>query len=352
MNFTLEHPFFKCHEISDGKIYFTKTNEIIVHDYNFKEIEKTHIENKKKDVFSFSYLLSKIIRREIFNLTYHENSYVFSFNNCIIIKGESDEQIFNEFKGNRPLRILNDKRNAKLFFGEYFRNGNEKSKEREIVKIYSKELNADWKSQFTFKKNEIRHVHNIIYDTYENKYIVLTGDSNKESKILAFNLDFKKVEVISQGDQLSRSIEIIPLKEGYIIPTDTPKEKNFIYFLNKLGVVVSKTAVDGSIFHISKYEDFYLATTALEPSLINNQEFVYIYGSLDGLEWVEIAKLKKKHPLFLSKILRYSEIELTKNVGVSFKYVPFFFRNIKGFKDGTYFVKKEEIVAILSCKKV
>ena len=32
---------------------------------------------------------------------------------------------------------------------------------------------------------------------------------------------------------MSRAIDIIPTSEGYVIPTDSPINENFIYFLDK-----------------------------------------------------------------------------------------------------------------------
>jgi len=339
MNFKMFQRHLKCHQIEKNKIIFTKKNEIIIKDYNFN---KTNYFSVSVDgslnyfLFSKSYFLSKILRKEIFNLSSYKTNFVFSYNGNIYL---NFDELFNEYRGSRPLRILNDFHNKKILFGEYFDNKN-----RNSVNVFCKKNESKWESVYTFKPGLIRHIHNIIYDSYVNKYIILTGDTSKESKILSFDSKFKNFEIISQGSQLSRSIDIIPLIDGYIIPTDTPKQKNWIYFLDRKGNIKSKSTVKGSIFHICQYQNFFLASTALEPSNVNNQSFVYMYGSFDGLNWVELFKLEKKHPIFLSKLLRYPEIELTKNIHKSFKYIPFYFRNIKGFIDGTYFLSKNEII--------
>lgn len=342
MKFILGQRHLKCHQIENSKILFTKMNKIVVKDYNFNNIysHKVNLENSFKNFFfSISYFLSKILRKEIFNLSTLRNNYLFSYNGNIYLNNSKKHEAFTEFNGSRPLRILNDYNNNRILFGEYFNN-----KDRISVNIFCKNLESKWESIYTFKPGSIRHIHNIIYDCYLNKYIVLTGDTDKESKILSFDSNFKNFEIISQGSQFSRSIDIIPTKDGYIIPTDTPKQKNYIYFLDRKRNIKSKSNVNGSIFHLCQYQNFFLASTALEPSNVNNQSFVYTYGSLDGINWVELLKYKKKYPLFLSKLFRYPEIELTKNIDNRFEYIPFYFRNIKGFVDGSYFLSKKEIV--------
>jgi hypothetical protein len=342
MKFILGQRHLRCHQIENSKILFTKMNKIVVKDYNFNNIysHKVNLENSFKFFFlSISYFLSKILRKEIFNLSTFRNNYLFSYNGNIYLNNSKKHETFTEFNGSRPLRILNDCNNNRILFGEYFNN-----KDRISVNIFCNNLESKWESIYTFKPGSIRHIHNVIYDSYVNKYIVLTGDTDLESKILSFDPNFKNFETISQGSQFSRSIDVIPTKDGYIIPTDTPKQKNYIYFLDRKRNIKSKSNVNGSIFHLCQYQNFFLASTALEPSSVNNQSFVYTYGSLDGINWVELFKYKKKYPLFLSKLFRYPEIELTKNIDNRFEYIPFYFRNIKGFVDGSYFLSKKEIV--------
>jgi hypothetical protein len=342
MNFILIQKYSKCHQIENNKILFTRKNKIIVTNYNYNEIysQKVNFEKSFSNVlFSVSDFFSKILRKEIFNLSIFNNKYLFSYNGNIYLNNSKKHEAFTEFNGSRPLRILNDSPNKRVLFGEYFNN-----KDRVSVKIFCKNFESKWKSIYTFKPGSIRHIHNVIYDSYVNKYIVLTGDTDLESKILSFDPNFKNFEIISQGSQFSRSIDIIPTKYGYIIPTDTPKQKNYIYFQDRKKNIKSKTSVNGSIFHLCQYDNIFLASTALEPSNVNNQAFVYLYGSLDGLNWIELFKIKKKYPLFMSRLFRYPEIELTKNIDKSFNSIPFYFRNLKGFVDGTYFLSKKEII--------
>ncbi len=348
MNFILNQKYSRCHQIENNKILFSRKNKIVVTDYNYNKIysQKVNFEKSFLNILSsISYFFSKILRKEIFNLSIFNNKYLFSFNGNIYLNNSKKYEVFTEFNGSRPLRILNDYPNKRVLFGEYFNN-----KDRVSVKIFCKNLESKWKSIYNFKPGSIRHVHNVIYDSYVNKYIVLTGDTDLESKILSFDPNFKNFEIISQGSQFSRSIDIIPIKKGYIIPTDTPKEKNYIYFLDRKKNIKIKSEVKGSIFHLCRYQNTFLASTALEPSLVNNQNYVYVYGSLDGLNWVELFKIKKKYPLFMSRLLRYPEIELTKNIDCSFNYIPFYFRNLKGFVDGTYFLSKKEIVKKINDK--
>ena len=285
MNFKMFQRHQKCHEINRNNILFSKSNEIIIKDYDLKKTYSLKI-GHKNNLLLKNYFLSKILRSEIFNLFMLRDKFVFSYKSKIFHKSTKENYFFKGFRGSRPLRILNDYYNNKLLFGEYFSN-----KDRNEVNIFCKNSDSKWFKAYTFKPGLIRHIHNIVYDYFNKKYVVMTGDSDKESNILSFNLNFTDYEIISNGSQMSRAIDIIPTSEGYVIPTDSPINENFIYFLDKKGNIKSKSSVNGSIFHLCKYEDFFLATTALEPSKVNCQSFVYIYASFDGFKWIQLKKI-------------------------------------------------------------
>src|SRR5882724_7555257 len=82
-------------------------------------------------------------------------------------------------RGTRPLNFAVTP-DGRVFWGEYFDNP-----ARDAVHIYgSEDRGASWKIFYTFEKNAIRHVHNIVYDHWENCFWVLTGDVGAECRVL------------------------------------------------------------------------------------------------------------------------------------------------------------------------
>ena len=74
-------------------------------------------------------------------------------------------------RGTRPLNFAVAP-DGRVFWGEYFDNPS-----RDAVHVYgSDDRGASWKVVYSFGKNAIRHIHNIVYDRWEDCFWVLTGD--------------------------------------------------------------------------------------------------------------------------------------------------------------------------------
>ena len=73
-----------------------------------------------------------------------------------------------------------------VYWGEYFDNPH-----RDEVHIYaSTDHGLTWNVAYTFPQGAIRHVHNIVYDKWEDCLWVLTGDNGPECRILKASCDF------------------------------------------------------------------------------------------------------------------------------------------------------------------
>ena len=101
--------------------------------------------------------------------------------------GETEFRVSQKvLRGTRPLHLATTP-NDYIFWGEYFDNPR-----RDEVHIYlSTDQGAHWEVAHTFPKGSIRHVHNIVYDEWENCLWVLTGDRGSECCILRASCDFK-----------------------------------------------------------------------------------------------------------------------------------------------------------------
>lgn len=112
-----------------------------------------------------------------------------------------------------------------LLYGEYIWNQNHGP-----VAVYRR-INEKWIKVYEFPVNTILHIHNIVYDKYRNRYLILTGDTDNESGIWEADYNFKNVNPIIKGLQKYRACVAFPTAEGIFYATDTPLETNYLYKL-------------------------------------------------------------------------------------------------------------------------
>src|SRR5437016_5621187 len=130
-------------------------------------------------------------------------------------------------RGTRPLHITATPE-GHLFWGEYFDNPN-----RDEVRVYaSSDQGATWHVAYILARGAIRHVHNIVYDEWENCLWILTGDNGAECRILRAACDFSTVDVALSGNQQARAVAIVPTPEALYFSSDTPLEANRVYRLD------------------------------------------------------------------------------------------------------------------------
>lgn len=203
--------------------------------------------------------------------------------------GETEFRVCHRvLRGIRPLHLAVTA-NGDVAWGEYFDNP-----QRDEVHIYvSTDRGASWQVAHTFPKGAIRHVHNIVYDPWANCFWILTGDSGAECRILRASCDFKNVDVILSGKQQARAVALVPAPEGLYFSSDTPLESNYVYGLDRGGNVRQLAAIGSSSIYGCRVSDAIFFSTMIEPSSVNLDREVRVYGSLDGLHWQELLAWKK-----------------------------------------------------------
>jgi len=191
-------------------------------------------------------------------------------------------------RGTRPLHLAVTPSDH-VFWGEYFDNP-----QRDEVHIYaSTDRGAHWDVAYTFLKGSIRHVHNIVYDEWENCFWVLTGDQGSECRILRASCDFKNLDVILSGHQQVRSAALVPTRNALYFSSDTPLEANHVYRLDRRGSLSQVAALNSSSIYGCRVGDAVFFSTMVEPSAINSGRNVCLYGSLDGTCWRSIQQWEK-----------------------------------------------------------
>ncbi len=200
-------------------------------------------------------------------------------------------------RGTRPLHITATPSGA-VYWGEYFDNA-----AREEVYIYaSADGGATWSVAYTFSKGAIRHVHNIVHDPWENCLWVLTGDYLDECRILRAAFDFSRVETVLQGNQQARAVALVPTEDALYFSSDTPLESNSIYRLDRKRTLsqlasISSSSIYGCSVGCRDDARVFFSTMA-EPSAVNLDRHVRIYGSIygidrRGLDWQPLLAWKK-----------------------------------------------------------
>lgn len=246
-------------------------------------------------------------------------------------------KVFNDFRGSRPLRL--EYTQGIFAFGEYFGNPDRKS-----VNIYTSRNGYDWEKTYTFPENTIRHVHGILDDPDRKGSWIFTGDDDNESKVWFSDDKFETLKPIVEGSQAARAVNIITLKEKLIVPTDTPREQNYIQSYSfKTDQLKKLVKIPGSAFHAIESDGIKLVSTVTEPSEINKTDAATLWGSLDGENWKCICELKKDiFPINLQHIFRYAEIALTPGLNKS-PYITAYGRALKGRDNCMLVWEKEEL---------
>lgn len=193
-------------------------------------------------------------------------------------------------RGTRPLHITSTP-DGRLFWGEYFDNPH-----RDEVHIYaSTDHGATWNVAHTFARGSIRHVHNIVYDEWENCLWILTGDNGDECRILRTSCDLRTVDTILSGHQQARAVALIPMPDALYFASDTPLESNHIYRLDRRRNLTELAALTSSSINGCRAGETMFFSTMVEPSLANPDRHVRLYGSLDGFHWRNVWEWQKDH---------------------------------------------------------
>lgn len=191
-------------------------------------------------------------------------------------------------RGTRPLHIAVTPNDC-AYWGEYFDNS-----QRDEVHIYSStDCGRTWNIAHTFAKKTIRHVHNIVYDRWQNCLWILTGDNGSECRILRASLDFRDVETILSGNQQTRAVAGIPAEDGFYFSSDTPLEQNFVYRIDRAGSLSMLGKLSSSSIYGCQAGHAMFFSTMVEPSAVNLERASCVYGSLDHANWHRLLAWKK-----------------------------------------------------------
>lgn len=203
--------------------------------------------------------------------------------------GESESRVTHSLtRGTRPLHITSVP-DGTIYWGEYFDNAS-----RDEVHIYaSTDAGVTWHIAYTFPKGSIRHVHNIVHDPWKNCLWILTGDYGDECRVLRATCDLRQIETVLQGKQQARAVAAVPTEDGLYFSSDTPLESNFIYRLDREGRLSQLAAISSSSIYGCRVGSHLFFSTMVEPSEVNRDRNVRIYGGEISGNWQSLLSWPK-----------------------------------------------------------
>jgi hypothetical protein len=191
-------------------------------------------------------------------------------------------------RGTRPLHIASTP-DGRLFWGEYFDNAHRKE-----VHVYgSDDEGKSWDIVYSFAAGTIRHVHNVVYDAWEDCLWILTGDYGDECRIIRVSLDFQRIDTVVSGNQHARAVAMVPTKTGLYFSSDTPLERNHIFHLDRSGLLARLAELSSSSIYGCRVGEEIFFSTMVEPSRINPDKHVRIYSGGEHGNWKPLLTWKK-----------------------------------------------------------
>lgn len=196
---------------------------------------------------------------------------------------------FEITRGSRPLNIAVDDRD-RILFGEY----GDLPKGHEKFIYASDDGGASFHVVHSFTSDDVRHVHNIIWDRFDGGYWVMVGDFDKQPGIGKLSIDFKNLDWLRRGDQEVRAVGVIVEKDCLYYGTDSELCQNYIIRMDKkTGQITRLRAVEGSSLYAARFGDVRVISTCVEPSRVNHSRQAVIYASTDGDNWEAIRSYNK-----------------------------------------------------------
>jgi hypothetical protein len=142
--------------------------------------------------------------------------------------------IFKDYRGNKPghrgVCITPD---GTIFIGEYTININN---DKPTSLYRSTDNGMSFQNILTFAKDEIRHIHFVQWDKYENCLWMGTGDKDYECKLMRSTDNGETWEIVGEGSQLWRAIGVSFTEEALYWGTDAGSvpDPNYIIKMDRI----------------------------------------------------------------------------------------------------------------------
>lgn len=263
--------------------------------------------NKDKDVFSYQdgvlrlnnetvcYILRSGVKRilcrfRIINRLFRleprcatfldEDRMILAFQHQVIIVSISEKRIIDYIQMrpsfSNPLNFCSMKRFGQeiVYWGDYGENMD--GREINIYKYTQGGLDVC----YSFPRNGIKHVHNIVYDKWRDRFFVLTGDLGDKVGIYTATRNFKFIEPFLIGDEKYRAVQAVVTEEGLIWATDAVMSDNHLFYCSFENKSVKELAsLNGSVIYGIPVNGGLLFSTTVEPYPTGDSLFKAIFNN-------------------------------------------------------------------------
>jgi hypothetical protein len=263
----------------------------------FKQIAKVDAPFWKQTASKFR-LAQRVLRFMVTNVAPFANGDIFvTFDKTVGIVRDGK---FQALKGLvRPCRVLRAAcamtDEGDIYFGEYLANT-----ERGEMRIYKySQGNDTLEIVYTFPPNSIRHIHGLYYDNFTHTVFCLTGDAEKECRILQTSDGFQTSKIIGQGDETWRAVSLLFTSDSFFYGTDAEFRVNQIYKVDRKSAErKSLGEVTGTVFYSKQLGDDLFFTTTAEnaPSQTENAAALWHISDDDKCEKLVSFKKDNWHP--------------------------------------------------------
>jgi len=187
--------------------------------------------------------------------------------------------------GSRPVS-LSVSRDGLVVFGEYWSNV-----ERAAVHVIgSRDAGRTWSEMYRFEAGQIRHIHGISYDPWEDCFWICAGDYEDENRLVRASPDFRDVRIRRQGGQGNRFYQLLVLQDVLLTATDTPLEENHICTIDKRsGDLVRCARIENSSYYNCLVGGRAVVSTNAEPTKVNDESATYVWMGTPGrTDWKRV----------------------------------------------------------------
>lgn len=276
--------------------FYLSRRNILFHSKNLKPpFEKIAIIDAPswKQTASNFRLAQRLLRFQVTNVIPLSNDDLFvSFDKTV---GLVRNGKYRTLKGlSRPCRILRSAcavdEKGDIFFGEYLAN-----EQRGEMRVYKYKTGTDsLEIIHTFPPDSIRHIHGIYFDEITKSLFCLTGDDEKECRIVQTFDEFKTIKIIGQGDETWRAVSLLFTENALIYGMDAEFRTNHIYKLNReTNERESLGEVNGTVFYSKKLGENLFFTTTAENSPSQTENVAAVWCVSPKARCEEIIKFKK-----------------------------------------------------------
>lgn len=301
MNWTVENvPELKGYTVewaTHGNFYLSLRNEIY-HSENlkppFKKIATVDAPSWKTAAANFR-LAQRLLRFQVSNIIpLSENELFITFDKSVGIVRDGKYQTLKNLV--RPCRVLRAAcavdAHGDIYFGEYLANA-----ERGEMRIYRYKKGSDTlEIAYTFPAGSIRHIHGIYYDKFTDSLFCLTGDEEKECRIVSSGDGFQTTKIVGQGDETWRAVSILFDEKSFYYGMDAEFRTNVIYKANRQTLERKPLGeVNGTVFFSKRIGDDLFFTTTAENAPIQTENVAALWHIDAGEKCERLASYKKDH---------------------------------------------------------